>query len=125
MPFEQVAIIALFILGLFALNGWSRAALRKERIAAEKLIRSFRGPVSDGTCLIDGSVCEIAFGSEDVHYRHFELTHYSRRFLLTQGNEQYVAVVTKGQTTPFIKRLDAQRGQLVSGFKEWKPSSFA
>ncbi len=109
--------------GLFGLKVLSsRSALARERAAAERLIRNYRGAATEGQLALDGALATVRCGNEEVRYGYFVLDHYSRRFLMEYEGNWFLAVVTKGQSRPFIKHLDAQRAALVSGYPEWTRS---
>ncbi|WP_164962532.1 hypothetical protein [Rubrivivax sp. JA1026] len=117
VPFLPVILVVGALVLTFSS---SRAEVQHQRGATAELIRQTKVQSTDGSLLIDGAIAEVAYGTEDIKYGFFSLQHYSRRFLLKQGDHQCLVIVTKGQPKPFIKLLDPQRADLVSASSEWK-----
>jgi hypothetical protein len=112
--------------GLLGLNAFmSRAALRRNQAAAKAKVLGFRGYTSDGTLFVDATAAEVLSGPEEYEYGLLTVVRYSRRFLIKYENRHFLAIASTDRNAPYVRALDAERGELVAGFKEWSNSSVA
>lgn len=113
----------LFLIGLLMCAATvfvsSRACVRYERKSAFSRVKDFRGVDESGRTFLDGGRATIRPGTEQVTYGLFALQHYSRRFLVQDGDDRFLVVVTMGVDRPYVKQLDERSSELVAGFKEW------